>query len=60
MEQVNEALKRIELVYCEMEPGDTLSFLFHCNTLHRSAQNNSRVSALVAHQLLQREAQQSL
>jgi len=39
MEQVNEAVKRLDLVYCEMEPGDTL--FFHCNTLHRSAQNNS-------------------
>ncbi len=39
MEQVNEAVKRLELVYCELEPGDSL--YFHSNTLHRSAQNNS-------------------
>lgn len=39
MERVNEALKRLELVYVEMEPGDTL--FFHSNTLHRSDQNRS-------------------
>lgn len=39
MERVNEALKRMELVYVEMEPGDTL--FFHSNTLHRSDQNKS-------------------
>jgi ectoine hydroxylase len=38
-ERVREALKRLELVYCEMEPGDTL--FFHANTLHRSDQNKS-------------------
>lgn len=27
------------LIYAEMEPGDGL--FFHCNTLHRSAQNQS-------------------
>jgi ectoine hydroxylase-related dioxygenase (phytanoyl-CoA dioxygenase family) len=39
MEHVNEALKRLELVYVEMEPGDAL--FFHCNLLHRSDQNRS-------------------
>jgi ectoine hydroxylase len=39
MERVEEALKRLELVYCEMEPGDTL--FFHSNLLHRSDQNRS-------------------
>ena len=39
LERVNEALKRLELVYCEMEPGDAV--FFHCNTLHRSDQNRS-------------------
>lgn len=39
MERVNEALKRLELVYCEMEPGDAI--FFHCNLLHRSDQNKS-------------------
>jgi DeoD family purine-nucleoside phosphorylase len=39
MERVEEALKRLELVYVEMEPGDTL--FFHCNLLHRSDQNRS-------------------
>lgn len=40
MERVNEALKRLDLVYCEMEPGDTL--FFHSNLLHRSDQNKSK------------------
>ncbi|MGO8788517.1 MAG: phytanoyl-CoA dioxygenase family protein [Terriglobia bacterium] len=39
MERVAEIQKRLELVYVEMEPGDTL--LFHCNLLHRSDQNHS-------------------
>jgi ectoine hydroxylase len=39
MEHVSEALKRLELVYVEMEPGDAL--FFHCNLLHRSDQNRS-------------------
>jgi ectoine hydroxylase-related dioxygenase (phytanoyl-CoA dioxygenase family) len=38
-ERVCEVLKRMELVYVEMEPGDTL--FFHCNLLHRSDQNHS-------------------
>jgi phytanoyl-CoA hydroxylase len=36
---VNEALKRLELVYVELNPGDTL--FFHGNLLHRSDKNNS-------------------
>lgn len=39
LKRVGEAKKRLELVYCEMEPGDAL--FFHCNTLHRSDQNRS-------------------
>ena len=39
MERVAEIQKRLELVYVEMEPGDTL--FFHCNLLHRSDQNHS-------------------
>jgi hypothetical protein len=39
MERVTEALKRLELVHVEMEPGDVL--FFHCNLLHRSDQNRS-------------------
>jgi ectoine hydroxylase-related dioxygenase (phytanoyl-CoA dioxygenase family) len=38
-ERVEQALKRLELVYCEMEPGDAL--FFHSNTLHCSAANLS-------------------
>jgi ectoine hydroxylase-related dioxygenase (phytanoyl-CoA dioxygenase family) len=39
VERVEHALERLELVYCEMEPGDAL--FFHCNTLHRSDTNRS-------------------
>lgn len=39
MERVNQVLERMELVYVEMEPGDTL--FFDCNLLHRSDQNRS-------------------
>ncbi len=39
MDRVNAALERMELVYCEMEPGDAL--FFHGNLLHRSDQNTS-------------------
>jgi ectoine hydroxylase len=38
-ERVEEILKRMPLVYVEMEPGDAL--FFHCNLLHRSDQNKS-------------------
>ena len=39
MRRIEEALKRLELVYCEMKPGDGL--FFHANTLHRSDANRS-------------------
>lgn len=39
LDRVQEILKRLELVYVEMEPGDTL--FFHSNLLHRSDQNHS-------------------
>lgn len=39
MERVQEVLKKLDLVYVEMEPGDTL--FFHANLLHRSDQNHS-------------------
>lgn len=39
MERVHEILKRLDLVYVEMEPGDML--FFHPNLLHRSDQNRS-------------------
>jgi ectoine hydroxylase-related dioxygenase (phytanoyl-CoA dioxygenase family) len=39
IERVEEAIKRLELVYCEMEPGDAM--FFHCNLLHRSDRNRS-------------------
>ena len=38
-ERVENAMKIMELVYVEMEPGDVL--FFHSNTLHRSDQNKS-------------------
>lgn len=37
--RVAAALERMELVYCEMDPGDAL--FFHGNLLHRSDQNTS-------------------
>lgn len=39
LERVQEVLKRMPLVHCEMEPGDAM--FFHCNLLHRSDQNRS-------------------
>src|SRR5688572_2256109 len=39
LERVNEAVKRLELVYCEAQPGDAT--FFDCNLLHRSDQNRS-------------------
>jgi ectoine hydroxylase-related dioxygenase (phytanoyl-CoA dioxygenase family) len=39
LNRVNEALKHLELVHCEMQPGTAL--FFHCNLLHRSDANNS-------------------
>lgn len=38
-DRVQEILKRLDLVYVEMEPGDAL--FFHPNLLHRSDQNRS-------------------
>lgn len=42
MERVEQILKRHELVYAEMSPGDAL--FFHPNLLHRSDQNASEHS----------------
>jgi ectoine hydroxylase-related dioxygenase (phytanoyl-CoA dioxygenase family) len=39
MDRVNLALKHLELVYCEMEPGTAL--FFHSNQLHRSEAKRS-------------------
>jgi ectoine hydroxylase len=39
-DRVKEILKRLDLVYMVMEPGDTV--FFHANTLHRSDQNRSK------------------
>lgn len=39
MERVREAMKRYDLVYCVMKPGDAL--FFHSNLLHASARNDS-------------------
>ena len=39
IERVKLALKHLELVYCEMEPGTAL--FFHSNLLHRSDANRS-------------------
>ena len=39
LNRVNEALKYLDLVYCEMKPGTAL--FFHSNLLHRSDANRS-------------------
>ena len=39
MVMVNNALKTMELVYCELNPGDAL--FFHPNLIHRSEANLS-------------------
>jgi ectoine hydroxylase len=39
LKRVAQVLDRLELVYCEMDPGDAV--FFHSNTLHRSDQNQS-------------------
>ena len=39
LQRVEAALDRMELVYCELEPGDAI--FFHGNTLHRSDANHS-------------------
>lgn len=52
MKRVNYALKSMELVYVELEPGDTL--FFHSNLLHRSDANTSdhaRFSLISAYNL---------
>jgi ectoine hydroxylase-related dioxygenase (phytanoyl-CoA dioxygenase family) len=38
-ERIEAAAERLDLVYCEMEPGTSL--FFHANTLHRSDANES-------------------
>lgn len=53
MERVEESWKRMELVYVEMNPGDTL--FFHSNLLHRSDSNRSefaRWSLISAYNLI--------
>ena len=41
-ERVEQLLKHLELVYCELEPGSAL--FFHCNTLHCSDANTSALN----------------
>ena len=38
-ETVDAALTRMEVVHCELNPGDVV--FFHCNALHRSDRNHS-------------------
>lgn len=40
--RVDAALNRMELVYCELDPGDAI--FFHGNLLHRSDQNTSEMA----------------
>lgn len=52
-ERVEEARERMELVYMEMQPGDSL--FFHSNLLHRSDSNRSdypRLSLITAYNLI--------
>lgn len=52
MDRVNAAMERMELVYVELEPGDTL--FFHGNLLHKSDANTSdyaRFSLISAYNL---------
>lgn len=52
-ERVDEAMNRMELVYVEMNPGDSL--FFHSNLLHRSDSNRSdyqRLSLITAYNLI--------
>jgi len=44
IERVAEARKQMELIYVEMNPGDSL--FFHCNLLHRSDSNRSEFARL--------------
>jgi len=53
VERVKEAMKRYELVYCVMKPGDAL--FFHSNLLHASARNDSDKPRWSMNLLLQRE-----
>lgn len=39
LERVEAAMERMDLVYCELDPGDVV--VFHSNTLHRSDANHS-------------------
>ena len=39
LSRVNAALERMELIHCELDPGDAI--FFHGNLLHRSDQNRS-------------------
>ena len=55
IDRVNEALKHLELVYCEMDPGTAL--FFHSNLLHSIRCQSQSQSSLVSHLLLQRSSQ---
>src|SRR5262245_18199615 len=39
LKRVGQVLEKLNLAYCEMDPGDAV--FFHSNTLHRSDQNQS-------------------
>lgn len=41
-DRMDQILARMEMVHCEMAPGDAL--FFHCNTLHASSPNTSNKS----------------
>ncbi|MDY6806720.1 MAG: phytanoyl-CoA dioxygenase family protein [Cyanobacteriota bacterium] len=45
--RLEKILEKLEIVYCEFEPGDTI--FFHVNTLHGSGTNNSDASRILLH-----------
>ena len=55
MDRVNVALKHLELVYCEMEPGTR--FVFSCESAASFGRQSQSEPALVPDLLLQRRAQ---
>ncbi|MBI3451631.1 MAG: phytanoyl-CoA dioxygenase family protein, partial [Rhodospirillales bacterium] len=55
--RMKHILERLEIVHCELEPGDTL--FFHANTIHRSDQNrspNRRWTLLICYNLVSNDA----
>ena len=45
--RLEKIMEKLEVVYCEIEPGDAI--FFHANTLHGSGSNNSDGSRILMH-----------